>query len=81
MLPKEERKAMLLRLFNDDSPLIDHNKEKNMKPNGAQAEDDAKEAAEETKSDNGSVDDAATKPDTEVENEPDDEAIAPEIGS
>lgn len=28
MLPKEERKAMLLRLFNDDSPLIDHSKEK-----------------------------------------------------
>lgn len=24
MLPKEERKAMLLRLFNDDSELIDH---------------------------------------------------------
>lgn len=24
MLPKEERKAMLLRLYNDDSPLIDH---------------------------------------------------------
>lgn len=28
MLPKEERKAMLLRLFNDDSPLIDHSKER-----------------------------------------------------
>ncbi|KAB8349667.1 hypothetical protein FH972_023685 [Carpinus fangiana] len=27
MLPKEERKAMLLRLFNDDSPLVDHSKE------------------------------------------------------
>jgi len=24
MLPKEDRKAMLLRLFNDDSPLTDH---------------------------------------------------------
>ncbi|KAF2403914.1 S-adenosyl-L-methionine-dependent methyltransferase [Trichodelitschia bisporula] len=26
MLPKEERKAMLLRLYNDDSPLIDHSR-------------------------------------------------------
>jgi len=28
MLPKEDRKAMLLRLFNDDSALIDHNLQK-----------------------------------------------------
>ncbi|KAK4977426.1 tRNA (cytosine-5-)-methyltransferase ncl1 [Elasticomyces elasticus] len=28
MLPKEERKAMLLRLYNDDSPLIDHSQER-----------------------------------------------------
>jgi multisite-specific tRNA:(cytosine-C5)-methyltransferase len=34
MLPKEERKAMLLRLYNDNSPLIDHNKERNMMPGG-----------------------------------------------
>lgn len=26
MLPKEDRKAMLLRLYNDDSPLLDHSK-------------------------------------------------------
>lgn len=26
MLPKEDRKAMLLRLYNDDSPLMDHSK-------------------------------------------------------
>ena len=26
MLPKEERRAMLLRLYNDDSPLLDHSK-------------------------------------------------------
>lgn len=32
MLPKEERKAMLLRLYNDDSPLIDHSKERFNKP-------------------------------------------------
>lgn len=28
MLPKEERKAMLLSLYNDDSPLLDHSKER-----------------------------------------------------
>lgn len=27
MLPKEERRAMLLRLYNDESPLIDHSQE------------------------------------------------------
>ena len=28
MLPKEDRKAMLLRLYNDDSPLQDHSKDR-----------------------------------------------------
>ena len=28
MLPKEERKAMLLRLYNEDSPLMDHSKDR-----------------------------------------------------
>ena len=28
MLPKEERRAMLLRLYNDDSPLLGHSKER-----------------------------------------------------
>ncbi|KAF2493288.1 S-adenosyl-L-methionine-dependent methyltransferase [Lophium mytilinum] len=32
MLPKEERKALLLRLFNDDTPLIDHSKDRFNKP-------------------------------------------------
>ena len=30
MLPKEDRKAMLLRLYNDDSPLMDHSKDRFM---------------------------------------------------
>jgi len=38
MLPKEERKAMLLRLFNDDSPLVDHNKERNAQKANAEAQ-------------------------------------------
>jgi multisite-specific tRNA:(cytosine-C5)-methyltransferase len=41
MLPKEERKAMLLRLYNDHSELIDHNKERNMKPGGAKVDESA----------------------------------------
>ncbi|KAF2840125.1 S-adenosyl-L-methionine-dependent methyltransferase [Patellaria atrata CBS 101060] len=32
MLPKDERKAMLLRLFNDDTPLIDHSQNRNKPP-------------------------------------------------
>ena len=28
MLPKEDRKAMLLRLFNEDTPLMDHSKDR-----------------------------------------------------
>jgi multisite-specific tRNA:(cytosine-C5)-methyltransferase len=37
MLPKEERKAMLLRLFKDESPLIDHSQQPNRKNAGAGA--------------------------------------------
>ena len=34
MLPKEDRKAMLLRLYNDDTPLMDHSKDRfNKAPN------------------------------------------------
>lgn len=35
MLPKEDRKAMLLRLYNEDTPLMDHSKDRfhnNSKP-------------------------------------------------
>jgi len=49
MLPKEERKAMLLRLFNDDSELVDHQKDRNkaVKTDVDDAIDDAaREAAE-----------------------------------
>jgi multisite-specific tRNA:(cytosine-C5)-methyltransferase len=40
MLPKEERKAMLLRLYNDNSELIDHSKNRNLetKSNGEAGE-------------------------------------------
>lgn len=38
MLPKEDRKAMLLRLYNDDSPLMDHSKDRfNNTANGEQS--------------------------------------------
>lgn len=42
MLSKEDRKAMLLRLFNDDSPLMDHSKDRFLRDSKPQeAEDDA----------------------------------------
>lgn len=41
MLPKEDRKAMLLRLFNDDSPLTDHSKDRFLRDtNPPEANDD-----------------------------------------
>jgi len=39
MLPKEERKAMLLRLYNDDSPLIDNSKDRFNKKQNSDAPD------------------------------------------
>ena len=33
MLPKEDRKATLLRLYNDDSPLMDHSKDRFLQKN------------------------------------------------
>lgn len=41
MLPKEERRAMLLRLFKDESPLIDHSQQPNRKAPAASAAADA----------------------------------------
>ena len=38
MLPKEDRSAMLLRLYNDNSPLMDHSKDRFLKQNGAKDE-------------------------------------------
>ena len=44
MLPKEDRKAMLLRLYNEDTPLMDHSKDRFLgRTNGAE------EAKEKTK--------------------------------
>lgn len=38
MLPKEDRKAMLLRLYNDDTPLMDHSKERFNKPRNSSSD-------------------------------------------
>ncbi|KAF2436356.1 NOL1/NOP2/sun family protein [Tothia fuscella] len=78
MLPKEERKAMLLRLYNDDSPLIDHNKERNMKPNGANSEEDAKSVIEEDADDTGGV---LLPTEAEAENVPEDKVDVRTNGS
>ncbi|KAK7733567.1 tRNA (cytosine-5-)-methyltransferase ncl1 [Botryosphaeria dothidea] len=44
MLPKEERKAMLLRLYNDNSELIDHSKKSFNKPNDEPSKEVVEEA-------------------------------------
>ena len=38
MLPKEDRKAMLLRLYNEDTPLMDHSKDRFMRKPGPSSE-------------------------------------------
>ena len=67
MLPKEERKAMLLRLYNDDSPLMDHSKDRFLgKTNGSD------EPEERTKTDDAL--DYEMKVENEEEGESDSEA-------
>ncbi len=41
MLPKEDRKAMLLRLYNDDSPLLDSSKNRFLNKQNGDASDGA----------------------------------------
>ena len=40
MLPKEDRKAMLLRLYNEDTPLMDHSKDRFFKANARANDED-----------------------------------------
>ena len=40
MLPKEERRAMLLRLFNDETPLQDHSKDRFLKKEESRVDDE-----------------------------------------
>lgn len=45
MLPKEERKAMLLRIYNEDTPLMDHSKDRfTAKPKATSKQDSDKDA-------------------------------------
>jgi multisite-specific tRNA:(cytosine-C5)-methyltransferase len=46
MLPKEERKAMLLRLFNDESELVDHAKDRERAAAESRAVKEEAEAAD-----------------------------------
>ncbi|KAI9876473.1 MAG: hypothetical protein M1830_006446 [Pleopsidium flavum] len=58
MLPKEDRKALLLRLYNDDSPLLDNSKDRFLnKQNGAASDVAAIDAGQ--VADEGVVDDVA----------------------
>ena len=43
MLPKEDRRAMLLRLFNEDTPLMDHSKDRFLKDAKANTNADTKD--------------------------------------
>ena len=52
MLPKEDRRAMLLRLYNEDTPLMDHSKDRFRAHANANAKDEV-EAAEEEEEGNG----------------------------
>ena len=50
MLPKEDRKAMLLRLYNEDTPLMDHSKDRFHKNNSKpQPDADIKDEVDDTK--------------------------------
>lgn len=64
MLPKEERKAMLLRLYNDETPLIDHSKEKREREAKAEKAAEEDDDAMDTKEDqvDGAADDADDVP-------------------
>jgi len=52
MLPKEDRKAMLLRLFNDESELVDNSRERNK---NAEAKADTEKAEVKNDAEEGDV--------------------------
>lgn len=55
MLPKEERKAMLLRIYNDNSELIDHSKNRDREAKAREAEAEAQVPATSGADDDGGV--------------------------
>ncbi|KIW07870.1 uncharacterized protein PV09_01784 [Verruconis gallopava] len=68
MLPKEERKAMLLRLFNDESELIDHSKDREriaVVKNGSESENGV-EVIDHQSAHQVNGDDAKPEPDREA---------------
>lgn len=56
MLPKEDRKAMLLRLFNEDTPLMDHSKDRFHNDSRAQPNANIKDEADDIKDEEQEVD-------------------------
>lgn len=80
MLPKEDRKAMLLRLYNEDTPLMDHSKDRFFKAN-ARTEDETAAVVvkdgEEEEGDGGVVGDVENGTmDGDVEREMQDDEVA-----
>lgn len=72
MLPKEDRKAMLLRLYNEDTPLMDHSKDRfynnNPKPQpDADIKDEVDDVKDEDEIDADIKDEMAVKEEDEGE--------------
>ena len=72
MLPKEDRKAMLLRLYNEDTPLMDHSKDRfhnnnnNSKP---QSDADTKDELDDIKHEDGIKHEDAIKNEDSIKDE------------
>lgn len=71
MLPKEDRSAMLLRLYNDTSPLMDHSRDRFLpKRNGPKDEDATKHEDELMKDEDEGMKDEDDDDDVKPEDEP-----------
>ena len=68
MLPKEDRKAMLLRLYNEDTPLMDHSKDRFHNNNNSKSKPDAdiKHEVDDIKDEAGTKEEDGTKDEDEV---------------
>lgn len=56
MLPKEDRRAMLLRLYNEDTPLMDHSKDRFHDKSKSQPDADVKDEPDDIKNEEEEVD-------------------------
>lgn len=80
MLPKEDRKAMLLRLYDDDTPLMDHSKDRFNKTSNTSSNPTAREPVSDTEAEEiadkeaeDTLAPATARADTNLQSEDDDE--------